>query len=315
MLSNSSDVVSAAGVDPAGQLQQGFQLGFVLLAAVSAVPPVCVARDIVTSCRQLSPLDELLLVRELIIIVWKPLTNMLVIVREQAHGSIPPALLYILCLSHGMSIVIGVGLVTIANFLISFNRIEQLLASRLPTSFGSLTERRIRWQNRALLLISLVIFVGIPLIADLHPSAYYWCMSGSEPKEPPMLTLLTINSSFNCVNFCFSIYLWKASSGLQDTGRPRNYIPASCWAQLCLIIILAKTLLVPLNTDNFDTVQKIYLNHAFFTVLYGLLDPCLLMLMAARWRQQVRDYRLQIAEAKESRKPNMVIPTIRLDLI
>ena len=130
-----------------------------------------------------------------------------------------------------------------------------------------------------------------------------------------MLVLLSINSGINFANFCFTIYLWKASSGLQDPSWPRNYISAHGWAQLCFVIIIAKTLLVPLNTTNLNAGQKIYLNHTFFTLLYGVLDPCLLTLMASRWRHQVRERRLQIAQAKEALKPNIVVPVIRLDLI
>ncbi|KAF0309837.1 hypothetical protein FJT64_019091 [Amphibalanus amphitrite] len=310
MLSNSS-----GPAEPHGALPAGYQLGFLLLAAVAAVPPVCVARDIVAGRRGLSPVDEILLVRQIIIAVWKPLTNVLVLVRDRLPESVPPAVLHPLCFGHGVSIVTGVGLVSIANFLLSFSRIQQLLASRLSRPLACLTEHRIRWQNRALMAASLIIFVSMPLCADMQPSAYFWCMDGSEPKRPPMLLLLSINSGVNCVNFCFSIYLWRVSSGLPDTPRPRNYIPANCWAQLCFVIIVAKTLLVPLNTDNFGASQKVYLNHVFFTVLYGLLDPCLLLFMAARWRQQVRDCRLHNAQTRQTRKTNAVVPIIRLHLI
>ena len=318
MLSNASSTAAAETAAAAAAASAGsaaaLQLCFLLLTLVASVPPVCVARDIVTGRRQLSAVDEILLIRELVIIVWKPLTNLLLLIRQLVHGWIATHL-HVLCLVHSFSIIYGLGLVTTANFLISLSRIEQLIASRFPILSTNLTQGRIRWQNRLLLTMMLMLLTSFPVLGGLLPSAYYWCAGGPEPKESPMLVLLSINSGMNCANFCCSIYLWKVSSGLRDTCWPRNYISAHGWAQQCLVIIIANTLLVPVNTGNFDQGEKIYLNHTFFTLLYGLLDPGLLLLMAARWRQQVRERRLQVAQKKDTTMFNIVIPTIRLDLI
>ena len=298
-------------------LGPGYQLGFLLLAAVAAVLPVRLARDLLASRRPLSAVDETLLVRVLLTCVSTPLYNgslLAVTLVSGWHGS--AALSTAICRLYSLVIVDGVGLTTAANCLISLCRLQQLaVAAHWPQLAPLLTQHRLRWQNRLLLAALLTGFSALPFLG-LQPSAFFWCAGLPLPRHrPPVLVLFAINSSINCATFAASVLLLRASSGLQDTWRPRNYVPVHSWAQLCLVLVTASTALVPINTSQLEPQLRIFLNHVVVTFIYGVLDPCLLMLMASRWRQQVRECQRQRAPQNRPERSKVAIPVIRLHLI
>ena len=308
------NVSSTAAAETAAEPALAMQLGYVLLAAVATVPPACVARDIVTGRRQLSSVDEILLLRAVVACLVEPYTACFVLVGTTVRHWLTSAQRHLLCTVHSLVVVNALGCVISVNLLISLNRVQQVVAARHPSLSTKLTQRWLRWQNRLLLLLQAGAFSAIVLLGT-PPSSYYWCTGLPEPADPPMHLLLSVNSGLNFGIFVCCIFLLRISFGLEGTSRPVNYIPALSWAELCLVIITANALLAPLNIGDFDLEQKVYLNHTLFTLIYGLLDPCLLLFMASRWRQQVRERRLQVAHRKNTRKTNLVIPIIRLDLI
>ena len=322
--SSSSSMQASAPEEASRHLEPGYQLGFLLLAVVASVPPVWVARDIVTSRRRrrqrLSPLDELLLLRVLVICALVPYSVCFVLVREPAQRWLTPLGRHVACTVHSLIVVVGLGVVVNVNFLISLSRVQQLMAASgavCPALSARLTAGWLRWQARLLIALLSGVMSAVVLLLGVPPSSYYWCCGLPEPAKPPMNVLLTINSGLNFATFALCVFLLRAGYRLRATACPWNYIPALSWAQLCLSIITANAVLAPLNVGKLNLEEKTYLNHSLFTLIYGLLDPCLLLLMASRWRQQVREYRLQAARARNARQhdTNRVIPEIRLDLI
>ena len=308
---------AAPPVDLGDSLGPGYQLGFLLLVAVAAVLPVRLARDLLAGRRPLSAVDETLLVRVLLTCVTNPLSNgSLLAVALVSEWQGPAALRTAVCRLYSLMIVDGVGLTTAANCLISLCRLQQLaVAAHWPQLAPLLTQRWLRWQNRLLLAALLTGFSALPFLG-LQPSAFFWCAGLPLPRHrPSVLVLFAINSSINCATFAASVLLLRASSGLQDTWRPRNYVPAHSWAQLCLVLVTASTVLVPINTSQLEPQLRMFLNHAAAAFMYAVLDPCLLMVMASHWRQQVREYQRQRAPQNRPERSEAVIPVIRLHLI
>ena len=307
---------AAAVADAADSLGPGYQLGFLLLASLASVPPIRLARELLAARRPLSAVDETLLARVLLTSVSTPLCNGCLLLVTRVWQT-PAALRTGVCHLYSLVIMDSIGLVTVANCVISLCRLQQLLvASRWPALAQRLTQRRLRWQNRLLLIATLATFSALPSLG-LQPSTFFWCAGLPLPlHRPPVMVLFAINSCFNIITFVASMFLLRASSGLADTHWPRNYVPAHSWAQLCLVIVTASHLLVPVNTSQLASQPRIFLNHAVVTLIYGVLDPCMLLGMASRWRQQVRQRRQQRAQQPEGpRRGQMVIPVIRLDLI
>ncbi|KAF0309838.1 hypothetical protein FJT64_019092 [Amphibalanus amphitrite] len=310
MLSNSS-----GPAEPHGALPAGYQLGFLLLAAVAAVPPVCVARDIVAGRRRLSPVDEILLFRVLAICFLVPFSACFVVLRAPAQRWLTQSQRHVACTAHSLVVVTATGSVVATNFVVSLSRAQQVAASGVPALAARLTGRWVRRQNRLLLALLSAGFAALVLLG-VPPSSYFWCAAVAEPARPPMHLLLSLNSGLNFGTFALCVFLLRTSFGLQATARPANYLPALSWAQLCLVIITANALLAPLNLSDFDSGEKTFLNHAFFVFLYGLLDPCLMLCMASRWRQQAREHRLHAARTRiPPKRNNIVIPVIKLELI
>ena len=314
MAANISTAAAAAEpVDLADSLGAGYQLGFLLLAAAAAVPPVRLARALLASRRPLSAVDEPLLARALLTCVTTPLYNGCLLAVSVAHAwRVPDALRWATCWLYSLVIVDGVGLVTAANCIISLCRLQQLVvASRWPALAPLVTQRRLRWQNRLLLAALLATFSALPALG-LQPTVFFWCAGRPLPRHrPPVLVLFAINSSINCATFVASACLLRTSGGLPDAARPRNFVSAHSWAQHCLVLVVTSTLLVPVNNSQLAPQPRIFLNHALVTLIYGVLDPCLLLVSAGRWRRQTRHCLLRRARAR----PPMVIPTIRLHLI
>ncbi|KAF0289852.1 hypothetical protein FJT64_011934 [Amphibalanus amphitrite] len=217
------------------------------------------------------------------------MTNAFSLLVDSLRGMLPATWLRPVCAIHGLVIVNGVFLVTASNSLLSLCRLLQLTVARRPAVAWRITQRLLAWQNRVAMLLLAGLFSSL-FFADMLPGAYtFWCTDtlSSELKVWPNIPL-TINSAMHLLTFFCSLVLLQVSSGTPDTGRPRNYLPAYSWAQLCLVTVIAKTVLVPFNTSNLSLKQKYLGNVALFTVMSGLLDPCLQMLMARRWRQHIR---------------------------
>ncbi|KAF0307991.1 hypothetical protein FJT64_020732 [Amphibalanus amphitrite] len=308
-------LTSMTSVKPGEQgepLDVSTQLLLVAQTVISAVLSLLLVRDIRRS-RGPGALDELLLLRAVINGICWPVLNVFSLLVDSLRGMLPATWLHPICVLHGLLIVYGIGLVTASNSLLSLCRLLQLTVARRPAVAARLSQRLLAWQNRVAMLLLAGLFSSL-FFTNTPPASYFWCTGASELKVLTNMPL-TINSAIHLLTFFCSLALLRVSSGPPDTGRPRNYLPAYSWAQLCLVTVIAKTLLVPLNTSNLSLQQRYLGNLALFTVMSGMLDPCLQMLMARRWRQQMRRRRLQIAQLRDTHQRGFVIPAIRLDLI